>query len=934
VNGDETANASRAVGPTPGEPIDEPPAAVSATVQRRRLLVAAAVVASAALAGTATIVLLRGGSDNSPSRGSVAVSAVADRMTADATRLQATDPTLSIRLRAAAYALDGTDQRRVALAADLIAPRPRHTVSTGAEQIDALAVAPDGSTVVVGGSGKTELWRIEQNAPPVRIAAFPDSAGQVSDAAFTPDGATVLLSAGVGVGVELWDVRDTAKPVLLETLPPGSIGGQPISSDGKRLILGGDKSAYLWDISQPKAPRLLMGLPAEDQVIAAAFSPDGKTVALGQWGRTKDELTLWDVADLEAPSRLGSVPLEGHVGDVAISPDNRLVLFGNEDWAELWDITDRREPRHRAILGDHTGQIHGVAFSPDGSSAVTVGYRSANLWSLAEPSNPAYVATLTRGAPVVAVARFTPDGQHVITAGWDGRLDLWHAATAQTARNADLRPAVAGASSIALEASRGDDDSIYDLAVSEDGTRTVAAYWDGPLVIWDTANPRAVRKLGTVAGARLAVWTSDGTRLITAEAKSGAALWDVATPSRPKRLVTLATGAKVTSAAVTADGMIVVTGGDDGKAHVWDVSSPQKPRRLATLPDNGGDVASVAISADSDRLMVTSTYDTVSVWDISTPAEPRQTHTLREHFGGGNATAFTANGTAVMTADGHGTSLLWDLQQGVPSPKPASTVRINDDEPVRKQRFHASDDIASMYGGEEPGALFLVTDLAQPRRLTELPAQAVSSAAAWADDGRTTVTVTGPSQMLIWRLDKIHQVLTDPLPRACEVARRGLDKSEWRKYADGVNYRETCDGVAPALPDPIATLAGSWRVHGSRLDIKADRTGQQVWNAGPCRSSFEDNVPMCTGYAAVSFTADGDSLTGTITDVDYKDEHGRSTSNQELTKGGPHKGDTFKVRRVDLDVLAVTQARTDQQVGNHYYCGPAAGDAWRDRCNA
>ena len=98
-----------------------------------------------------------------------------------------------------------------------------------------------------------------------------------------------------------------------------------------------------------------------------AFSPDGHTLASGDYGGT---IRLWDVADPAYLRPLGQ-PLTGggaKVNSVAFSPDGGTLASGSLDGTiRLWDVADPADPRPLGQpLTGSTVAVDSVAFSPDG----------------------------------------------------------------------------------------------------------------------------------------------------------------------------------------------------------------------------------------------------------------------------------------------------------------------------------------------------------------------------------------------------------------------------------------------------------------------------------------------------------------------------------------------------------------------------------------
>ena len=116
--------------------------------------------------------------------------------------------------------------------------------------------------------------------------------------------------------------------------------------------------------------------PGSAGVYAVAFSPDGRTLAMGDGGGST---YLWDVA---TRSRIATLtdPGSGGVNAVAFSPVGKTLATGDGDGSTyLWDVATGRRI---AILADpRSAGVKAVAFSRDGKTLVTGdGDGNAYLW--------------------------------------------------------------------------------------------------------------------------------------------------------------------------------------------------------------------------------------------------------------------------------------------------------------------------------------------------------------------------------------------------------------------------------------------------------------------------------------------------------------------------------------------------------------------------
>ncbi len=298
------------------------------------------------------------------------------------------------------------------------------------------------------------------------------------------------------------------------------------SPDSKSLVSGGYKQLNVWDASTGKPVRHLG--PLEGNVRAIAFRPDGRTIAVatGVPGRSGAIILV----DFES----GGMTTIAHSADemlaVAFSPDGKLLAFGGTDATiQIWSVEDRRSI---ATMKDHTDWVTGLAFAPNGkllasgSADKTVEVWDTGTWkSLVE-------LPLTPADPVNGVA-FSPEGDLLAYASEERALRIWRTQSLEidpsrpNRRNAmtQTRPIDTGAcvplavawikspqrsrmiaacSDKTLRAMgpagnlpmtlSGHGDWVYAVASSPDGSRIASGGGDGTVKIWGPAG----RLLGTL----------------------------------------------------------------------------------------------------------------------------------------------------------------------------------------------------------------------------------------------------------------------------------------------------------------------------------------------------------------------------------------------------------------------------------------------------
>jgi WD40 repeat protein/mono/diheme cytochrome c family protein len=252
------------------------------------------------------------------------------------------------------------------------------------------------------------------------------------------------------------------KPRFREVSPVGSAAFSP---DGKTLAIGGYKEVRVLNPVTGKVLEKLDG--AAGMVRSLAFSADGKWLAAGgglcqQWG----EIELWD-ARTEKRVRT----MRGHndcIYSVAFSPDGKLLASGSYDKTiKLWDPESGKVLR---TLKDHIDAVFAVAFSPNGKWLASGSQDdSVKIWDVATGER---LYTLSDPVDGISSIAFSPSGKQIAAAGYDKYIYIWN--LTQTAGNL-------------AQSLIADEDSILQIVWSPDGREIVTSSADGSIRIRDAS---------------------------------------------------------------------------------------------------------------------------------------------------------------------------------------------------------------------------------------------------------------------------------------------------------------------------------------------------------------------------------------------------------------------------------------------------------------
>ncbi|MCX8565277.1 MAG: WD40 repeat [Glomeribacter sp. 1016415] len=399
-------------------------------------------------------------------------------------------------------------------------------------------------------------------------------------------------------------------------------------------------------------------LQEENIVLSCAYSPDGKTCAIGLYN---DKISVYLTSDWTK-----ICTLKGHtsaVFSVVYSPSgDQIASSGGDNTVRLWDAYTGAL---NLTLQGHTAPVMSVVYSPSGERLASGSWdHTVRLWDV-QSGLPGL--TLQGHIHAVFSVVYSPSGDQIASSSLDNTVRMWDAHS--------------GTLGLILEGHTG---GVASVVYSPSGDQIASGGGDNTVRLWDVqSGVPSLTLRGHTNNVLSIVYSPCGKQIASGSVDHTVRLWDVQSGA-PGPILQGHTG-NVWSVVYSPNGDQITSGSVDTTVRVW---STQSSDSTHILQGHTEAVESVVYSPNGDQIASGSRDHTVRLWDAQIGAPGL---ILQGHADIVGSVAYSPSGDQIASGSDDNTVRLWDVHSGAHS----RTLQGHIDEVWRVIYSPSGDQIAS-----------------------------------------------------------------------------------------------------------------------------------------------------------------------------------------------------------------------------------------------
>ncbi|MFB2645721.1 protein kinase [Raphidiopsis sp. BLCC-F218] len=294
------------------------------------------------------------------------------------------------------------------------------TITQADKSLAVVAITPDGNTIVSAGHKEIKLWNSKTGKQIISLSGHTQN---INALAISPDGKN-LVSAGDDKTIKVWNLQ-TKKLTFNLVGHQDSVQALAISQDSKTLVSAGDdKAIKVWSLLTGRFLKTL--LDHNYWVRSLALSPDGFTLASGSFDKT---IKIWNINQTsgQKPTTLLDTTSQT-VTSLTFSPDSSTLVSTSRDrQIKFWNIKNKE-----MIFASKKQNVTSVIFSPDGKTLIS-GTKScpdcsekiSSVIKLWDVSTKEEIYALPVTTKIVTPLVLSADGKTLVGGTKDNKINVW-----------------------------------------------------------------------------------------------------------------------------------------------------------------------------------------------------------------------------------------------------------------------------------------------------------------------------------------------------------------------------------------------------------------------------------------------------------------------------------------------------------------------------